>query len=199
VQVLQAWKQKEVRDAAAFSEKTRGWGVSRVVLGTVQVGTDILAAYCCSVTAGAFGSSSSFGAQAIGFVFQLLFFYFATGAFLDLFRLGAVIGTAAGLGANSKTLYAAIEELAGEASGLAVVDKAQAAVSSAKVVLALNSVRRILKVRCTSFTLPFPPEQWVPNKVSTHLVPLWPCSLSPRTQYLHELNLCGCLLLVCGF
>jgi hypothetical protein len=152
VQVLTSWKKQDVKDAAAFSQKTRGLGVSRVVLGSVQVGTDILAAYCCSVTAAAFGSASSFGAEAIGFIFQLLFFYFATGAFLDLFRLGAVIGTAVGLGTNSKTLYAAIESLAGEASGLAVVDKAQAAVSSAKVVLALNSVRRIFKVRRLSFT-----------------------------------------------
>lgn len=151
MQVLQSWKDKDVNDASAFSAKTRGLGFSRVSLGAIQVGTDLLAAYCCSVTAGAFGSASSFGAEAIGFGFQLLFFYFAAGVFLDLFRLGAVIGTAVGLGANSKTLYAAIETLAGENTGLALVDKAQAAVSSTKIVLALNSVRRVLKVRYTSF------------------------------------------------
>ena len=147
MQVLQSWKDQDVQDASKFSEKARGLGVSRIGLATVQVGTDLLAAYCSSVTAAAFGSASSFGAEALGLVFQLLFFYFAAGAFLDLFRLGAVIATAVGLGADSKTLYAAIETLAGENSGLAIVDKAQAAVGSTKVVLALNSIRRVFKVR----------------------------------------------------
>lgn len=147
LQVLRSWRRQEVKDASAFSKKTLGTGVSRVGLGVVQVFTDVLAAFCCSVTADTFGRASSFGAEAIGFGFQLLFFYFAAGALLDLFRLGAIIGTAAGLGANSKTLYAAIEALAGDNTGLALVDKAQAAVSSTKVVLALNSVRRVLKVR----------------------------------------------------
>lgn len=150
--MLQSWKDQNVEDASKFSDKTRGLGISRVGLGTVQVFTDILAAYCCSVTAAAFGGASSFGAEALGVVFQLLFFYFAAGALLDLFRLGAVIATAVGLGADSKTLYAAIETLAGENSGLALVDKAQAAVSSTKVILALNSVRRILKVRINCST-----------------------------------------------
>lgn len=143
--VLQSWRRQEVKDASAFSKKTRGDGISRVGLGAVQVFTDVLAAFCCSVTAETFGNTTSFGAGTISIGFQLLFFYFAAGAFLDLFRLGAIIGTAAGLGANSKTLYAAIETLAGDNTGLALVDKAQAAVSSTKIVLALNSVRRVLK------------------------------------------------------
>lgn len=153
MQVLQSWRRQEVKDASAFSKKTRGDGISRVGLGAVQVFTDVLAAFCCSVTAETFGNATSFGAGTISIGFQLLFFYFAAGAFLDLFRLGAIIGTAAGLGANSKTLYAAIETLAGDNTGLALVDKAQAAVSSTKIVLALNSVRRVLKVRQRRLTM----------------------------------------------
>lgn len=154
MQVLESWKDRDVTDASGFSNNIRNLGLSRVGLGTLQVGTDLLAAYCCSTTASVFGSASSFGAEALGFCFQLLFFYFASGAVLDLFRLGAVIATTVGLGADSKTLYAAIETLAGENTGLGLVDKAQSAVSSSKVVLALNSIRRVLKVRCNSLTLP---------------------------------------------
>lgn len=51
-------------------------------------------------------------------------------------------------GARSEALYQAIEELAGDQTGVELVSKAQAAVSTSKVVLAINSVRKALQARC---------------------------------------------------
>lgn len=45
-------------------------------------------------------------------------------------------------------VYAAVTELAGEKSGLSVVDKAQQAISATKIAIALNSIAAALKV-CT--------------------------------------------------
>lgn len=45
-------------------------------------------------------------------------------------------------------VYAAVAELAGEKSGLSVVDKAQQAISATKIAIALNSIAAALKV-CT--------------------------------------------------
>lgn len=147
VQVLQAWDDQGI-DSSALRRRLLGVGVSVVGLAAFQLFTDILAAYCSTTTATVFENSTFFGAGILAIVFQTLYYYFAIGAAFDTFRLGAVIGGAASLGARSETLYSAIEQLAGEQSGLGIVDKAQAAVSTTKVVLALNSVRRVVKV-CT--------------------------------------------------
>lgn len=72
------------------------------------------------------------------------------GAGLDLFRLGSVIGGTVVTGARSEALYQAIEELAGDKSSVELVNKAQAAVSTSKVVLAITSVRKALQARRTA-------------------------------------------------
>lgn len=66
---------------------------------------------------------------------------------LDMFRLGSVIGGTLVTGARSESLYQAIEELAGDTSSITLLDKAQAAVSTSKVALALNSVRKAMQAR----------------------------------------------------
>eukprot|EP00892_Ulva_mutabilis_P005297 jgi/Ulvmu1/3139/UM015_0179.1 len=142
--VLQAWEDEGI-DSKTLQRRLLGVGISVVGLAAFQLFTDILAAYCSTTTATVFGNSTFFGAGLLAIAFQTLYYYFAIGAAFDTFRLGAVIGGAASLGANTDTLYAAIEQLAGEQSGLGIVDKAQAAVSTTKVVLALNSVRRVVK------------------------------------------------------
>jgi hypothetical protein len=65
---------------------------------------------------------------------------------LDMFRLGSVIGGTLVTGARSEALYQAIEELADEKSSITLLNKAQAAVSTSKVALALNSVRTAMQV-----------------------------------------------------
>lgn len=146
VQVLQAWEDEGI-DSKGLRRRLLGIGLSVVGLAAFQLLTDILAAYCSSTTATIFENSSFFGAGFLAIAFQTLYYYFAIGAAFDTFRLGGVIGGAAAQGASAETLYAAIEQLAGEQSGIALIDKAQAAVSTTKVVLALNSVRRAVKVR----------------------------------------------------
>lgn len=149
MQVLQAWEEEGI-DSKALKRRLLGVGLSVVGLAAFQLLTDILAAYCSTTTATIFENSTFFGAGFLAIAFQTLYYYFAIGAAFDTFRLGAVIGGAATLGASSETLYGAIEELAGDQSGIAIIDKAQAAVSTTKVVLALNSVRRAVKVCCTA-------------------------------------------------
>jgi hypothetical protein len=145
-QVLQAWMNQDVKDATGLKQRLRQTGISLVGVAAIQLGFDILAAYCSSATATGFAFSDASYAPALSFFFQGLFFYFAFGVIFDLLRLGFVIGGAASLGADANTLYNAVEQLAGESTGLDIVDKAQQAVSTSKVVLALNSVRRVLKV-----------------------------------------------------
>jgi hypothetical protein len=66
---------------------------------------------------------------------------------LDTFRIGSVIGGTLVTGAKAEALYNAIEELAGDGGSIALLSKAEAAVNTSKVVLALNSVRKALQVR----------------------------------------------------
>lgn len=72
---------------------------------------------------------------------------------LDVFRLGTVIGGTFVMGTRADTLYQAIEELAGEQGSINIVNKVEAAVSTSKVALALNSVRKALQVRRLPATL----------------------------------------------
>lgn len=76
------------------------------------------------------------------------------GAGLDVFRLGTVIGGTFVMGTRADTLYQAIEELAGEQGSINIVNKVEAAVSTSKVALALNSVRKALQARPTLRTDP---------------------------------------------
>jgi hypothetical protein len=67
-------------------------------------------------------------------------------AALDCFRLGTVIIGAAVMRTRAEPLYEAIEELAGQQTSIALLNKVEAAVSTSKVALALNSIRLALKV-----------------------------------------------------
>jgi hypothetical protein len=65
---------------------------------------------------------------------------------LDFFRVGTVIGGTVVTGARAEVLYDAIEQLADDNSSISILSKAEAAVNTSKVVMALNSVRTALKV-----------------------------------------------------
>jgi hypothetical protein len=85
--------------------------------------------------------------QALSFA---LAFYFAVGVVSDLFVLGALSVAAARYGANAGAVLAAVRELAGAPSGVAALDRAASAVSTLKVVAALNEIADLLKAQVSA-------------------------------------------------
>eukprot|EP00884_Botryococcus_braunii_P007804 jgi/Botrbrau1/17024/Bobra.49_2s0080.1 len=71
--------------------------------------------------------------------------YFTIGVFMDFFMLGVISFAAIQYGTNTPAFMAAIRELAGTPSGVSVLDKAQAAVNTFKVITALNDISDLLK------------------------------------------------------
>eukprot|EP01025_Chloroclados_australasicus_P026817 TRINITY_DN2662_c0_g2_i1.p1 TRINITY_DN2662_c0_g2~~TRINITY_DN2662_c0_g2_i1.p1 ORF type:complete len:274 (-),score=32.58 TRINITY_DN2662_c0_g2_i1:139-960(-) len=80
-------------------------------------------------------------------IFLALSYYFLLTIALDVFRIGAVIVSTVMMGASAKKMYAAVERMAGDQTGVSMIDKYQAAVSTAKVAQALKDVRDAIKGR----------------------------------------------------
>ena len=72
--------------------------------------------------------------------------YFAAGVFLDLFLLGATTFAGVNYSTNAEAFQKAVRQVAGQSSGINVVDKAQSAVNTVKIINALNEISDILKV-----------------------------------------------------
>lgn len=74
--MLQAWEAQDVTDAKGLRKKMVGLGVSVVALAALQLGTDVIAAYCCSATAFVVDQQAFAGHGILSIVFQTLFYYF---------------------------------------------------------------------------------------------------------------------------
>ena len=71
--------------------------------------------------------------------------YFVVGVLSDFFVLGALSVAAASYGANAGAVLDAVREVAGRPSGASAIDKAAAAVTTLRVVAALNEIAELLK------------------------------------------------------
>lgn len=71
--------------------------------------------------------------------------YFAVGVLFDLFSIGALGISSLRFQTDSAAFLTAVKELAGDASGLNVVDKAQQARNTLKVLKALNNISSLLQ------------------------------------------------------
>lgn len=144
--VLSSWQDQGLADPKSIKGAFVKGGLSLVGAAALQSGLDALASYSSFQTAAVVAAAGFWGSGAIGILLDFLGWYFLIGVALDLYTLGAVAGSTYFLGTRTEGLYAAIEELAGEKSGINIVDKAQAAVSTTKVILALNSISQALKM-----------------------------------------------------
>lgn len=143
-QVLKAWKDAGVTDAKGVRAQFYKAGLSSVAVASIQTLFDAVATIATLQTAAGI-SAADFPLH--GFVAYLVYtlsFYFAFGVILDLFTIGATVTSTVVLGTKADTVLQAVEELAGK-SGIAIVDKAQQAVNTGKIVLALNSIATALK------------------------------------------------------
>lgn len=74
-------------------------------------------------------------------------------AAMDALQFGKVIGGTLATGMRADAMYRAVEELAGGRTGKGLLARADPAIISPKIILALNSVRLALKVRSSSLCL----------------------------------------------
>jgi Ca2+-binding EF-hand superfamily protein len=146
--ILKVWEQT----GASSPDELRKLLVNRSLKAAGLVGFQTL--LDAGASWGAFSTAQAlsvgppfFGKIAVEYLAYFLGLYFATSVFLDLFTLGAIAFSGVQYGSNSEAFLNAVRQVAGPQSGLNVVNKAQQAVNTAKVVNALNQINSILKER----------------------------------------------------
>ena len=109
---------------------------------------------CAGASWGGFSTASYlaqggdfFGKIVVQYVAYFLGLYFAIGVFLDLFLLGATAYSGVTYSTNAEAFLRYVKQVAGDKPGsLSVVEKAQSAVNTVKIITALNDISDILKV-----------------------------------------------------
>lgn len=151
--VLKKWEEMGVKDP----EQLRKLLVKRSVQPAAALGfqglLDLLACAGGFYTANVISDSSPFPGQ---FPIQLLAlffgFYYVIQAMLNFSVMSVVLLTAYKYGTNSTELLAAVQQMAGPASGLNIADKAQVAVNTIKVLQTLDEIADLLKGMSTTST-----------------------------------------------
>ncbi|KAG2489366.1 hypothetical protein HYH03_012196 [Edaphochlamys debaryana] len=149
--VLKKWEEMGVQD----SEQLRKLLVKRSLkpASTVafQAFIDGIACFGGFYTSGMISDSPPFTGQ---FPLQLLAsffgFYYCLQALLNLSVASALTWTAFKYGTNSVELLAAVQQLAGPQTGLNVLDRAQVAVNTLKVLQTLDEIADLLKALPTT-------------------------------------------------
>jgi hypothetical protein len=153
--LLKTWQKNGVTGSSSKKGQLLKLGLFAVLLtkGIPTGFSNSLTAYCSWSIAAAIGSQQFFGAGFLGVALNTIGWCFAICALFDLFSLVAVAALTVKMGGKTEQTYAAVVELAGETSGMGLVDKVQQAVSATKVALALNSISAALKVRLLQFRM----------------------------------------------
>ncbi|GFR52591.1 hypothetical protein Agub_g15185 [Astrephomene gubernaculifera] len=144
--VLKKWKEMGVQDP----EQLRKLLIRRSLkpAGTVafQAFLDGLACWGGFYTAGLISDSPPFTGQfPLQLVASFFGFFYVLQALLNLSVAGTLALTAYKYGTNSVELLAAVQQLAGPATGLNVLDKAQVAANTLKVLATLDEIAELLK------------------------------------------------------
>lgn len=121
-----------------------------ITASLVQLLFDAAAAYSIFMSAGFFALGPDFtGRVVLVFLLDFLAIYFAVGLLFDVVTLASVLITTAKLGASPVAFYGAVKAIASPAGasrdGLAIVEKAKAAVSAVKVAQALDAIAGLLE------------------------------------------------------
>lgn len=148
--VLKSWSEAVGHEVTPEELRKILVGQSTKIIGLVLLSTllDAGAAYGAFVAGGFLGlASEQYGVAAIigQAIAYLLAGYYVTGAAFDFFKLGAVIVASINFNINSAAFLQAVEDIAGEGSGLDITDKAREAINSLKVLNALNKMADLLK------------------------------------------------------
>ena len=117
-------------------------------MGAVALQTfiDAVASYCSFATATTITEQDFSGAIPLSFIVYTLGCYFAIGVIFDLFTIGAIVTMTVLLGTKANAVLACVEDLAEWRAGLSVVQKAQTAMNTSKLVMALNSIANAMRV-----------------------------------------------------
>ncbi|GLC46155.1 hypothetical protein PLESTB_001195900 [Pleodorina starrii] len=149
--VLKKWKDLGVADP----EQLRKLLIRRSLRPAATVGfqalLDGLACWGGFYTSGLISDSPPFTGQfALQIAASFFGFYYVLQALLNLSVASALLFTAYKYGTNSVELLAAVQQLAGPATGLTVLDKAQVAVNTLKVLQTLDEIAELLKNMSTT-------------------------------------------------
>ncbi|CAK0779977.1 hypothetical protein CVIRNUC_004904 [Coccomyxa viridis] len=152
-QILQVWE----KSGAESPDQLRKLLIKRSVqsAGAVLVQTvlDAGASWGGFSTASYLSAGGDFpGKIIVQYLAYFLGLYFAAGVFLDLFLLGATTFAGVNYSTNAEAFQKAVRQVAGQSSGINVVDKAQSAVNTVKIINALNEISDILKKRVQAET-----------------------------------------------
>jgi len=144
--VLKRWEETGATDADTLNKMLRRRSLGTVITIIVQAVLDAGASY------GAFNLAAFLAAAdkiplhwVLSFGANFLGSYFAIGVFFDLFTLGAVTVSSLQFQTNSAAFLSAVQEIAGQDTGLNVIDKATQAANTLKVFNALNAISDMLQ------------------------------------------------------
>ncbi|KAG2447161.1 hypothetical protein HYH02_007907 [Chlamydomonas schloesseri] len=144
--VLKKWKELGVEDSEQLRKLLIKRSLRPAGIVAFQAALDGLACWGGFYTSGLISDSPPFAGQ---FPLQLLAsffgFYYVLQGLLNLSVASTLAFTAYKYGTNSVELLAAVQQLAGPATGLNVLDRAQVAVNTLKVLQTLDEIAELLK------------------------------------------------------
>ncbi|GIL73826.1 hypothetical protein Vretimale_5316 [Volvox reticuliferus] len=144
--VLKKWRDMGVSDPEQLRKLLVRTSLRPAVTVGVQALLDALACWGGFYTAGLIADSPPFAGQfALQLAASFFGFYYVLQALLNLSTVSGLLLTAYKYGTNSVELLAAVQQLAGPPTGLTVLDKAQVAVNTLKVLQTLDEIAELLK------------------------------------------------------
>ncbi|EFJ42290.1 hypothetical protein VOLCADRAFT_107336 [Volvox carteri f. nagariensis] len=149
--VLKKWRDLGVSDPEQLRKLLLRRSLKPAATVGIQALLDGLACWGGFYTAGLIADSPPFTGQfALQLAASFFGFYYVLQALLNLSVASALLFTAYKYGTNSVELLAAVQQLAGPATGLNVLDKAQVAVNTLKVLQTLDEIAELLKNMSTT-------------------------------------------------
>lgn len=143
---LKLWESQSATDADSLKKLLRKRSLAIAGRISIQVALDIVAAV------GAYNLSAVLSAQEglpLNWLWagltSFLGSYFAVGVLFDFFSIGALAISSLQFQTDSAAFIGAVKELAGEGTGINVVDKAAQARNTLKVLQALNNISQLLR------------------------------------------------------
>ncbi|KXZ48788.1 hypothetical protein GPECTOR_25g372 [Gonium pectorale] len=144
--VLKKWREMGVEDPEQLRKLLIRRSLRPATTVGIQALLDGVAAYGGFYVSGLVADSPPFTGQfPIQIAASFFAWYYVLQALLNLSVAWALFFTAYKYGTNSVELLAAVQQLAGPATGLNVLDKAQVAVNTLKVLQTLDEIAELLK------------------------------------------------------
>lgn len=149
--VLQVWEESGAKDSEGLKKLLVRRSLTSALTIVIQTVLDAGAAYGAYSLSGFLQISEGIPLNGIlSFLAGVLGSYFAVGVLFDLFTLGVVGASSLQFQTDSQAFLSAVKEMAGgEETGLNVIDKAQQARNTLKVLKALNDMSDLLKTEAS--------------------------------------------------